>query len=415
MLDDDHAGPSGLGKNDTANPQQPSITTSEQTIASPATKTAIEAPASVKPATPSKKKKIGLMVGLVSGLVVLLGGGAGAYYGVIAPNKPENVLKTALSNTLNQNKIQYDGKLSYESTDKNSSVKAVNASFKGAADLEASAYSSIMEVTASGVKIPLEVRLVEKNLYAKIGDLSTLKGLVQSASPEYAALVEELNKKLANQWLEIDETLLKQMKADCALDTNLTLTKDDIALIEKRYQEIPFARVKSDNDETLNGRTTIKYELELDNNKGAEFGKDLNELSIVKKLKNCDPQVSKLDSNKLENNGTTPITIWVDKASKQIVKLAGKSSPQDEQKNKFKADFEVTMQYGQVSISKPEGSKPLMEVVGDLRQMLEGGNTPVVPQNTRLNNSSGNYSPECIRQLQEYSRSNFSIPPPDCV
>ncbi|HUP26531.1 MAG TPA: hypothetical protein VM124_02715, partial [Candidatus Limnocylindrales bacterium] len=240
-------------------------------------------------ATPKNRKKVGLLVAAVAAVLVVIGGSAAAYYAVVVPNKPENVLKKAINNTALQKKTKFDGKLNYESTDPAAEVKAVNVTFNGAADTEANNFSSAFEVTASGAKLPIEIRHVDKSIFFKIGDLASVKGLAQTAAPEYGVVVDELNKKVANQWIEVDETLLKQANADCALNTSFALTQEDMDILQKRFQQVPFASVKSTSDDKVNGKSAIKYEIEIDDNKGAEYIKGLDELPLVKKIKECNP------------------------------------------------------------------------------------------------------------------------------
>lgn len=359
------------------------------------------------------RKKLILFVGLIAAVVVLLAGSAGAYYGIIVPSKPENILRKALGNTLSQKKTKFDGKFSYESTDKNASLKAVNATFNGSGDAQTNAFTSIFEVTASGIKLPFELRHVNNNIYVKIGDLGGLRGLVKAASPTYVTTFETLNKKLANQWLEIDQTLLKQANVDCAFNADFSLTQEDIQLLDNRFKEVSFAKIKGAQMDTVNGHSAYKYDIEIDDNKLDEYGKGLERLSIVKKIKDCKLPNGTKSSKSLANNDLTPLTIWIDKATKQIVKVAGKSTAQDEKKSQFKANFEITMQYGQASIVKPEGAKPLLEVIGDFSQLLGLGSSaaPAVPSSP----AADSVSPACLKELEQYTNSGGTRPIPTCL
>lgn len=317
-----------------------------------------------------KKKKLGLMAIIVAVLLVVIGGSAGAYYGVIVPNKPENILQTAIKNTALQKKAKFSGKFSIENTEEGAPLKAVNISMNGQSDLDNHAFQIVTEVTASGIKIPLEIRGVDKSLFFKVGDLSTLEGLASAASPEMAPLVGQVSKKVADKWIEIDETLLKQANLSCSLDTDYSLTKEDVDILIKRYKEVPFATVKSSSD-TVDGKAAIKYDIEVDDNKGADYAKGLDQISVVKKLKECNKSDS-FDTKSLADNDKTPLTLWVNKSSKQIVKLQLLSTAKDEQEDHMKGSFEISMQYGEASISKPDGAIPLMQIIGELGTVLGG-------------------------------------------
>lgn len=372
--------------------------------------------------TSNKKKKLTLFAALAAGIVVLIVGSAAAYFGVVVPNKPENLLKTAFSNTASQRKVKFDGRFTYENTEKDAPVKAVNVAFNGQSDADLNAFQSEFKVAASGATVSLELRGIDKSIFFKVGDLGSIKGLAQAAAPAYAAAVDSVNKSVANQWIQVDETLLKQASAGCALDASFALTDKDIELLQKRYTDVPFADVKSHSDDKVNNRSAIKYEIELDDDKAAEYSKGLSELSIVKKMKECNPdQDTDSDLESLGDSDITPITIWVDKGNKQIVKIAGKSTKQDEEKDKFKADYELTMQYGQAAITKPEGAKPFIEVFGGLSQLLGGMLQGGINDDTskpRLVDPSAveGVSPECMRAIQDYANSNGTKPiPANCL
>ena len=404
-----------------ANSQQPYDTTSPATVNG-----SNYQPTSTNntPILKNNKKPV-LLAAVVVGLLVLVGGTAAAYYGAILPNKPENVLKRAISNTAQETKTRFEGKLNYESTDEKATVKAVNVTFKGEADTQASKFGSTFDITASGAKLPVELRSVDKSLFIKIGDLGSVKGLAQTIAPEYGLIVDEVNKKVANQWIEVDETLLKQAKADCALNTSFALTQSDMELLQKRYQQVPFASIKSNTPDNVNGRSATKYEISVDDNKGAEFIKGLDELSVVKKIKQCNQGKQNTDPTKsLADNDTTPVTLWVDKANKQIVKIASQSTKQNEEKDKIKASFEITMQYGQAQVVKPEGAKPFLEVFGEFSQLFGAGglgqnsnaqDQPGLSQSLNSSNVEG-VSPECLRAIQDYSNSGGTKPiPANCL
>lgn len=338
------------------------------------------APSQPQPMTPpqggSKKKlfgKISVIPAVIIGALLITAGSAAGYFGIIVPNKPENVLKTAIEKTALQTKSKFEGKFTYESTDPEAELKAMNITFKGQGDTEKNAFQSEFNITASGVSLPFELRSVDKSIFFKIGDLSTIKSLATASAPEYGPIIDAVNEKLADQWIEIDETLMKQAGTDCMVNTSFALTKADIELLQKRYQEVPFVAVKSTSSEEVNGRAAYKYVMELDDNKGAEYVKGLEELSVVKKIKECSKDTDPIDTEELADDDITPITIWVDKGSKTISKFVMNSTKQDEEKSNLKGSFEMTFQFGEAEVSKPEGARPAMEIIGELQALLMGG------------------------------------------
>lgn len=332
------------------------------------------------PPPPNSKKKLNLGVVIAIAVALLIGGSAAAYFGIVVPNRPENVLKRAFKNTSEQKQSKFTGKFSFEDLKEDAELKAVNIDFNGQSDVENNAFQSEVEVTASGFKVPFEVRGIDKSVFFKMGDLSGIKSLVQLSSPEYVPAVDFFNQKLANQWMEIDETLLKQAGSQCVLDlSSFVLTEEDMELLNKRYDEVPFATIKSTSDDTVNDRSATKFELELDDKKAEEFGQGLSELSIAKKIKDCSGDTDAFKGEESSEGDKSVFTIWVDKGSKTISKIATQSTEQTEERDKAKGSLEITIEYGEADVSKPDGARPITEVISELYGALLQGADPTNP------------------------------------
>lgn len=313
-----------------------------------------------------KKIKLGIAGIIFIVLLVLAIGSAGAYFGLILPNKPENLLKTAITKTAEQKKSKFTGTLTYESTDKSARVKAMNFEFDGQADVEKGALQAAVNMNAGGFKVPFEVRNVDRSAFFKFDDLNGLKSAVQLSAPQHAGIADALDKKLTDQWIEIDPTLQKQAGAGCSFDSSYSLTKADTDMLFQRYKVMPFGNIKSTTNDMVNGISTTRYEIDIDDNKAAEYANGLNELSLIQKMRECNGNNNSINSMRFNDGDTRPLTLWVYKGTKTIAKVATRSTAQDEQKNKFKSTLEMTFQYGQADISKPENAQPLTNVLGGL-------------------------------------------------
>lgn len=332
------------------------------------------------PTSSGKKRKLGVAAIVIIVALFLVAGSATAYFGLIVPNRPENILKKAFANTTKQQAGSFTGKVSFENLDPSADIKAVNVNFDGQSDTENEAFQTNMEVSASGIKLPFEIRGIDNSLFVKVGDFSNIKNLVEVTSPEYAPLVDFLNKELADKWMEIDETMLKQAGAGCVVDmSSLRMTDDDLKLISQRYDEVPFIIIKNQSDDTVNGLAATKFEIEIDNKKTDEFGKGLEELSFVKKLKECNQGDETVQADDQPEDDVTPMTIWVDKGSKTITKLASETTRQSEERDNVRGVFEMTMQYGPVEIAKPSGAWPITEVLASLYNSLSQDGDPNNP------------------------------------
>lgn len=337
--------------------------------ATPASATATSEVTPLAMPTDTKSKKPAKLVALIAAVVVLVGAGsAAAYFGVVVPNKPENVLQTALVNTLGQQQINYKG-----SIDLDSSGTAMKATFSGAGDSTAKAADVQLAFTVSGVNVSLEGRVVDKNVYVKAGDLSSLAALAGTFAPDYAAPATAISKALSDKWIVIDSTLLKEAGVSCVLDSNWSLTKADLTQIQDQYKKHPFTTIVSNSGDTVDGKKVQKFELSLDDNKLASFGNNLNNLSVTKSLADCQKGKSLPKASDAKGDGDkTPVTVWVDKSTKRIVKIASTSTAQDLKKSNLKGSGSITFSYEKVSIKAPEGATPLLQVIATLQTALGG-------------------------------------------
>lgn len=317
------------------------------------------------PASPSRFSKKPIL--LVALIVFVLGiGSAAAYFGVVAPNKPENVLKAAIQNSLQEKQASFEGSIDVKDSSSSAKIK-----FSGAVDQTAKTSQVKVDATLSGVSASVEARYIDKNLYFKLGDLSNLAKLAGSYSPEIGTAAKTISDSLSNQWLEVDSTLLDQLGGSCVLDANSQFTDTDIKLLESQYSKHQFSTIKSSGTDTVNGQKATKYELSLDDDKMAAYLKDLGGLSMIKALKACDTGLNADSStfSSLADHDQTPLTVWVD-GSKHIVKLGVNSTAKDA-KSGVSGTGSVTLKYDKVSVSKPSGAKPAMDVLNDLQSSLE--------------------------------------------
>ncbi len=330
------------------------------------------------PATSSNKRS--LKTALIALAVVLVIGGvsAAAYVGVVVPNKPESILKSAINNTLQQKQVSFNGKVDVEPTGNDGGL-AAKVNFKGDSDMVTKTAGTQLDVTVSGVNVGLEARYINQDLYFKAKDLTPLAGLAGTFSPQLAPIAQATAKELSNQWIVVDSTLLKQSGGDCILNADWKLTKADLKLLDDQYGKNPFTTIKSTSSDTVSGKKVTKFELSLDDDKMSAFGKNLKDLSLVKAMKSCDigKGIPKGASDSISNDGLadhdhTPLTVWVDKSSKQIVQIGAHSTAKDEKKDHTKGSLTVGLSYGKVVVTKPEGAKPVMQVFTELQQSLKG-------------------------------------------
>lgn len=327
--------------------------------------------------TKTKKTKRALLIA-VTIIVVLGGASAAAYFSAVVPNQPKNILKAALQNSLEQRQFSTKGSLNLEDTEADNELfKAYEIDFESQADLDAKVFSTTLEIAASGVRLPVEIRGLDDSLFVKVGDLKSIEAAVRLSNPQYVSLVDEINKRIGDQWVEVDSSLLQRVGANCVVDAMATpFSEEDVELLNEAYEDNQFTTITNTSDEQLNGRSAIRYELSLDDNKMADYAQNLGELSLFKRLQDCqDAGQSVIDKEtfkELRDNDHTPVTLWVDKETKLITRIASVSTSQDAEKG-IKGQVQADISYGEVTVTKPDESKPLLEVLSDFAPLLEQG------------------------------------------
>lgn len=317
------------------------------------------------------KKKLKWFLIILAALLVIAGGVAAAYVGIIVPNKPENVLSKAVQNSLEAKqvttKMVVEGSIASGSAEDSTAYKLELTS---AANASSQAAQYNLKVTLSGATVSVEARYVDKNIYVKVGDLTTIAKLIETYSPDSTRLFNTVKDKLSNQWIVVDSTLLKQADATCYTDVKWGMTPEDVKLLQDLYGKHSFVAIKDTKTDTVNGKTLSKYDLSISNDQVTKFAQDksLENLSIIKNLAKCDESITQDATDEVESDHKqTPITVWVDKSTKQIARL-GYNYDKDGTVVDLTADFS----YGAVNVTAPKGAKPALDVIADLSKETGG-------------------------------------------
>lgn len=253
-----------------------------------------QAPVTVgsQPSNVGKKsgfKKLGIVPIIVIAIVLLASVGAGAYFGVIAPNKPENVWKRSLKNTgkgfdklLTYAQQQKDVKGSKVSGTFNaeSSGVVVDGTFEGKTYEKNSSYKA--DIGAAGARINAEILsnvpegATSPDVYIKVKGVDSISSLLGAENPQLSAQLAQLD----NQWYVIDHTLFDQLQSTAARSEGgktPQLTAEDIiaiqAAVTKVNNEHLFTTdpnkavlkvVTTVGKETVDGRSMYHYKVAFD-------------------------------------------------------------------------------------------------------------------------------------------------------
>jgi hypothetical protein len=106
-----------------------------------------------------------------------------------------------------------------------------------------------------------------------------------------------------------------------------------------------------------------------------EYQKGLNNLSALKAIKACGSNsLTTAAESSLADHDKTPLTVWVDKANKRIVKLSSHSTTQDEKKGTT-GTIELNFDYKKVAIQAPANAKPALDVLTELQTAAQSDPT----------------------------------------
>lgn len=315
------------------------------------------------PSVASPKQKKTKMMMLIIGLVVLVlgGGSAAAYFGYYVPNKPDNILSTALSNFYSSDKaksVYFDGELSVKAKSDDQTVKGT---FKGASSVEGQ-FDLSMALDIMVSKLTFDARSTDgKSVFLRVGGLAGLTDLLAASGEKavteaYGPIIESVN----DQWLEINESLLKQW----AGTDQLRLSQEDMDKLAKAYEDNTFLKIKDTlPGENVNGADSYHYKVVIDKAKLKGF------LAAVKaadvKSFNMTGEQSTMLNDLLDkaNFDGYPVEVWITKNTKMFTKFAFQYSDNEGVLNVF---VNLTDYNKPVKVEKPEGAKSIMEVLGKL-------------------------------------------------
>jgi hypothetical protein len=322
---------------------------------------------------PSKK-----LLGLLIAALVLLGGTAAAYLGYVVPNKPGNVLAKSLANRLKAHQFTTEGTFNITSDCLSSKVE-----YKSAVNEDSHSTDTTLNATVSGVSFPVEVISANNNVYFKIGDLSSLAGVINSfvgSDPSVKQFETSFIKNFTNQWISVDSTLIKEVKLDCLTSLPAAVSQADINSLQNSYKNSSFATITSHGADTVDGKAALKYQLSINDDKLSAF--DLDSTPYVKSINSCLSKAggTGLSLSSTKDGDTAPLTLWVDKSSKQVIKYATQSTNKDKAKG-IQGDLTGTITYAPVSITPPANAKPLLSLLNKLNL------GPLLPGNLDFNPS----------------------------
>lgn len=309
--------------------------------ASPAVQPASSAPSSGSGKKPWQSK--GLVAAVIAAML-LMGGSAGAYFGIVVPNQPENVWEKALGNTARGydallDKQQSGEDLSSGKVEGDYRVEVDGSAFDGGfqAEYDKKSSKTTFDVGIMGSRINAEIltELSETSqypdIYAKVDGLDAFQSM--AAGTELSGLITQLE----DQWLVADRSLFEQMFQSSEASEAAQLSAEDVVALLQSIGEVNrsyvfttdesksiFGEVNFIAKEDRNSRATHHYQVtpHKENLKAYvnELGRVISESALYKTYYsedgdfNTDGLLASID----RLSGTEIVDVWVDSTTKLL-------------------------------------------------------------------------------------------------
>lgn len=359
-------------------------------------------------AEPKKKKKTGLIIGIIVALL-LIGCGVGFFIWYMIHESPENSVKDAVSSLWNAENISAKGTAT-TSTKSDSDTVNADITFDVKANNSGVSLSGELKSKVPSLgDISLGGNLVAGNdgvAYVKLNNVKDLlSGLMSGAISDYddeeekvaltpeqefqinlqKAMFEGMGEALSDTWFKIDTN--EDSDTKCMLDKAKTLnTKDFRKKVSDAYEKNPFIVV--DEKAEVENRDGLKYiTVKVDEKAQEEFANALKEMNEVKELQKCSESKDVIDSE-IEFEGDSEdededenslkdakiklgITSWSHELKKIEISMKDEKESSD-------TTVKIDMSYDKVTIEMPSDAKDIKDISKTMKEKMVSKMTAVV-------------------------------------
>lgn len=306
-------------------------------------------PTSVKK---SEARKFSAVFVGIAAVVILLFGSAAAYFGYFVPNKPENIWKSALSNSAKGFDALVDDAKEQQDVKGATVVGSFSLSgqgLSGDANINGEFYEKqgqgSIDVGFSGARYNAEIRAIEAenadypDLYVKVDGIKGLGSLLGAGlgSNDLGTLVDELD----GQWVFIDHTAVdqavKQLESASAQDETPEISNEDVIKMAEKIADVNERYLFSSDESTavLNvteelgkedyeGRSSYKFRVGVNKDNLKKYitalKEELKDTKLFELLgedydKTFDSAIDDIDSGDIDESNAE---VWVDMSTKLI-------------------------------------------------------------------------------------------------
>ena len=333
-----------------------------------------------------KKKKTGLIIGIVLGVIALIAIISAVLVYFLWWQNPEKMVTDAVSNAIMAKKMTADGKVVIDMRDQGKielNVKTATDSGKSKANIDAK-----LDVKGVEKNIPLKGDVVldsDGTIYVKINNFKDLYGtlleiVMESSSGgkmSRAQIETYRDQTLEKMSSEIDKMNGTWMKISpdeigseykCGINALKKIQSDESARKElaQIYQKNSFFTIKDSKISDRNGGRG--FELQGDNSKLSKFNDELKNSSAGKAFSKCGK------SNSYKSSGsssidTASLKVWVDRSSHELKALELKG---DSKKASVEISFDIDVNKSE-EIKVPSSAESLKEFIEGFMEGYSSG------------------------------------------
>ena len=323
-----------------------------------------------------KKKKTGLIIGIVLGVVALIAIISAVLVYFLWWQNPEKMVTDAVSNAIMAKKMTADGKVVIDMRDQGKielNVKTATDSGKSKANIDAK-----LDVKGVEKNIPLKGDVVldsDGTIYVKINNFKDLYGTLLEIVMESSS-----GGNLSRSQIETyrDQTLEKMgSEIDKMSDTWMKISPDEIGSeykcginalkkiqsyesarkeVAQLYRKNSFFTIKDSKISDRNGGRG--FELQGDNSKLSKFNDEFKKSSAGKALSKCG-KYNSYKSSESSSIDKSSLKVWVDRSSHELKALELKG---DGKKASVEISFDINMNKSE-EIKAPSDAESLKEFV----------------------------------------------------
>jgi hypothetical protein len=334
-----------------------------------------------------KKKKTGLIIGIVLGVIALIAIISAVLVYFLWWQNPEKMVTDAVSNAIMAKKMTADGKVVIDMRDQGKielNVKTATDSGKSKANIDA-------KLNVKGVEknIPLKGDVVldsDGTIYVKINNFKDLYGTLLEIVMESSSggnlsrsqietyrdqALEKMSSeidKMSNTWMKVSPDEIGS-EYKCGINALKKIQSDESARKElaQLYQKNSFFTIKDSKISDRNGGRG--FELQGNNkSNSSKFEEEFKNSSVGKALSKCGKS-NGYKSSESSSIDESSLKVWVDRSSHELKALELKG---DSKKASVEISFDINMNKSE-EIKAPSDAESLKEFIEGFMEGYSSG------------------------------------------